>query len=263
MTNTCKQSPPSLLTQPLSSTLQQLPVTPQQLSSTPLQISQDIGLEQRCALNSTGAGPSGLLSKTVYCKCNGGNARCKNCACVKLKKRCTNCHPGKTGGCHNSFEQSARFPRSRSRQHLLQSSQPSSQQHLLQSSQPSSQLPSLDLSSLEPLSPPPPTASQQSLLESPPSQEVQHSSDSLIPSQQLSSPPASSSVCLTRKQCPVPECTERIAPTIICPYMPVEFFVVLYPFLGWQHKMCLSVHIVLIWLLIQGQTPTHNIAPLV
>ena len=57
-----QQSSPSLLTQPLSSTLQQLPVTPQQLSPTPQQISHDISLKQRCAVTSAGAGPSGLLS---------------------------------------------------------------------------------------------------------------------------------------------------------------------------------------------------------
>ena len=150
-------------------------------------------------------------------------------------------HPGKNGGCHNSFEQSAR--------------QPSSQPPSLQFS---------DLSPLELLSSPSPTASQQSLLESPPSQEVQHSSSLLITSQQLSSPPASSSVCLSRKQCPVQEYSEQIAPcnngaisyVLTCPW---SFSWCCTAFLAVNTRcVYLSTLFSFAWLLIQGPPPTHN-----
>ena len=39
------------------------------------------------------------------CTCNGGNARCVRCTCVKNKRPCLNCLPGRTNNCHNTITQ--------------------------------------------------------------------------------------------------------------------------------------------------------------
>ena len=36
------------------------------------------------------------------CRCNGANARCRSCECVKKGRICTSCHVGKHGHCGNS-----------------------------------------------------------------------------------------------------------------------------------------------------------------
>ena len=43
----------------------------------------------------------GPLPRGPCCGCNGTNARCKFCACVKAKRACTNCRLVKNGCCPN------------------------------------------------------------------------------------------------------------------------------------------------------------------
>ena len=44
----------------------------------------------------------GPLRRGPCCGCNGTNARCKFCACVKAKRACTNCRLVKNGCCPNA-----------------------------------------------------------------------------------------------------------------------------------------------------------------
>ena len=42
------------------------------------------------------------MAATLCCKCNGSNAKCKRCDCVKKGKPCVNCVPIRIGTCHNT-----------------------------------------------------------------------------------------------------------------------------------------------------------------
>ena len=44
-----------------------------------------------------------LASGKRCCLCNGANARCTRCSCVKKKIPCVSCQPGKTGCCQNKL----------------------------------------------------------------------------------------------------------------------------------------------------------------
>ena len=43
-----------------------------------------------------------MMAATSCCKCNGSNAKCKRCDCVKKGKPCVNCVPIHIGTCHNT-----------------------------------------------------------------------------------------------------------------------------------------------------------------
>ena len=47
------------------------------------------------------------VRKPKCCSCNGVNARCKSCVCVKSNRSCMNCQPMKCGGCANSNRSAA------------------------------------------------------------------------------------------------------------------------------------------------------------
>ena len=41
----------------------------------------------------------------VCCSCNGGNARCVRCVCVRSGRPCLNCRPKQCNNCHNTIPQ--------------------------------------------------------------------------------------------------------------------------------------------------------------
>ena len=67
------------------------------------------------------------------CECNGINACCKSCSCVKQKWQCTNCFPGRHGCCsdcsfhHTISSQSSQLLPATNHQLSVGSSQPSQQ----------------------------------------------------------------------------------------------------------------------------------------
>ncbi len=44
-----------------------------------------------------------MAANTTCCSCNGSNAWCIRCICVKGKKPCVNCHPSKSNKCQNNI----------------------------------------------------------------------------------------------------------------------------------------------------------------
>ena len=40
---------------------------------------------------------------TLCCQCNGVNAKCKRCLCVKMKRPCLNCLPLRSNNCQNTL----------------------------------------------------------------------------------------------------------------------------------------------------------------
>ena len=49
-------------------------------------------------------------SQPTCCSCNGDNARCVACRCVKSGQPCSNCLPSRHGNCHNVHVSSAILP---------------------------------------------------------------------------------------------------------------------------------------------------------
>ena len=52
--------------------------------------------------------------ETVCCPCNGQRARCVRCRCIKDKRPCSSCLPGRNGRCQNSGRSTSPCPPSAS-----------------------------------------------------------------------------------------------------------------------------------------------------